>query len=370
MEGTGSGGTAEGDTLISIEGIIGTEFNDKITAGIAYGFGGDDFLQGGTLYGGDGNDELYGTSFIQGGAGADIIDGSSGITTADYSTSNVGVNINLFEGTAFGGHADGDVLTSIEWLNGSQHDDFLIGGNRILGGDGDDYIVGTSYVSDHQAWHVGYFDGGIGDDTIVLYGDEEFFMGGDSIIGGLGNDTVDFLNLDRGIQAGIDDNGNGGFDSVIGGMYPGYLESIENISGSNHDDSIEGNNLANILNGRDGNDYLSGRDGEDEIHGGDGTDWIYGGADNDILVGGDGNDEIGGNDGDDLLDGGTGNDYLTGGSGSDIAVYQGNVNKGQTTNFKFRKKRGLSPINAVISMEPASMRRWESGMSIPYMIKK
>ena len=96
--GAASGGDAQGDTLISIENVIGSAFADTLTAASA----------GSRLSGGDGNDRLVA------GAGADALDGGAGTDTADYSGSNAAVSVNLLSGTASGGYADGDTLTGIE----------------------------------------------------------------------------------------------------------------------------------------------------------------------------------------------------------------------------------------------------------------
>ena len=79
--GRGSGGTAVGDTLVSIEGVRGSNFDDTIIgndeANTLIGEDGDD-----SLFGMDGNDMLFdfgnGNDLLAGGKGNDVILGSSG----------------------------------------------------------------------------------------------------------------------------------------------------------------------------------------------------------------------------------------------------------------------------------------------------
>ena len=64
--GYGFGGTAEGDTLVGIENITGSWFNDFLT-----GNSGANVLSGG-----------WGNDSLQGGAGADTLNGGGGVDTA------------------------------------------------------------------------------------------------------------------------------------------------------------------------------------------------------------------------------------------------------------------------------------------------
>ena len=66
--------------------------------------------------------------------------------------------------------------------------------------------------------------------------------------------------------------------------------SIEDINGSQGDDTIIGNSSVNILNGYNGNDSLEGATGHDLLDGGAGNDLLHGGSAMDQLTGGAGAD--------------------------------------------------------------------------------
>ena len=175
---TQSGGHAEGDTLASIENIIGSAHDDTLT--------------------GDDSDNAF-----KGGPGADTLDGGDGNDTADYSgtpptivkagywTVTVGVTVNLATGNHKRGHAQGDTLTNIENITGSGHPDHITGdaaSNIIRGHGGGDILFG-----------------GAGDDTLyggggfnIMYGDD----GDDTLYGGAYDDWL---------------HGEGGNDTLRGG---------------------------------------------------------------------------------------------------------------------------------------------------------
>ncbi len=139
LTGAASGFHAEGDSLISIENLMGSRnFADTLIGDDGNnrldGFGEDD-----QLFGLDGND------ILNGGEGADLLDGGAKLDWAYYHRSTVGVNIDLSAGTATGGDAQGDTLISIELLYGSQFDDTLIGkagANTLTGNEGNDTLDG------------------------------------------------------------------------------------------------------------------------------------------------------------------------------------------------------------------------------------
>jgi Ca2+-binding RTX toxin-like protein len=131
--GTGEGGDAEGDTLIEMENIVGSNFSDWLI-----GDGGDNFLQGGlagdVLYGRDGDD------YLDGGAGDDTLQGDGG------------------DDVLAGGDGD-DILRGVsgnDGLHGGAGDDHL------YGGDGDDLLIGGAGFDE--------MNGGAGADTFVFYG--------------------------------------------------------------------------------------------------------------------------------------------------------------------------------------------------------
>ena len=156
-------------------------------------------------------------------------------------------------------------------LRGGAGDDVLAGndGNdKLYGGDGDDYILG-----------------GPGDDLID---------------GGAGNDWAAYEDATAGVtvdltKTGQQNTGGGGRDTLVG---------IENLYGSDFNDTLIGDAGDNMLVGGKGNDTLSGGKGDD------------------TLWGSEGNDTLDGGDGDDYLVGGAGDDIIKGGAGWDWSSYE------------------------------------------------
>lgn len=310
------GGDATGDVLTGIENLVGSAFNDTLagTAGVNL------------IRGGDGADSLSGlddNDVLKGGWGADGLAGGNGIDTAHYGLTSLteytdiagfhlgsavyiafedfqdyldgifgdtdvfspGVTVNLQTGLGSGGHAEGDMLNSIENVIGTINADTLIGdgGNNVLTGD----------------------------------------MGADTIDGGGGTDTADysFSSLDfvfpGFLSSGVTVNLLTGVNT--GGAAQGdVLTSIENLIGTAFNDVLTGDGANNSLTGGAGLDTLNGGDGDDFLDGGEGNDNLTGGAGMDILEGYAGNDNLNGGDGDDGLAGWEGNDNISGGDGTDV----------------------------------------------------
>ena len=211
-----------------------------------------------------------------------------------------------------------------------------------------------------------------GDDLIIdlVNGDDQFFgedgndrfvlgRGNDFVDGGAGSDTLDYTGIDFRVigDLGQDFIFADGVDEVRG---------VENIIGSDQDDTLRGDENRNVFHGMGGNDTLDGSRGGDVLYGDAGNDTItgrglmYGGDDNDTitssilhehhvpqpwrqgdtqygdggddtmtggfrsdkLFGGIGNDIIKGKTGNDLIHGGDGVNNLSGGSGTDTFVFQ------------------------------------------------
>ncbi|MEP1930385.1 MAG: hypothetical protein ABJJ37_03810 [Roseibium sp.] len=107
---TGSGGHAEGDTLVNIEGVVGSAFDDTLTgndsANDILGAGGDDVIDGGA-----GKDNLRGE------AGNDTLRGGTGVDTAIFSITRASAAISRSGNDIIVTSAEGtDTLTDVEFL--------------------------------------------------------------------------------------------------------------------------------------------------------------------------------------------------------------------------------------------------------------
>ncbi|OWJ65051.1 calcium-binding protein [Inquilinus limosus] len=314
LAGTGSGGEAQGDTFSGVENVNGSNVADTLIgnagANRLQGYDGNDTLQGG-----DGNDVLVG------GAGADSLNGGAGIDTASYYGDTVGVSVDLSTGKGIGGNAQGDVLIGIENVSGSRGNDSLTGnaGANVLNGyEGNDVLRGGA--------------------------------GADRLDGGAGTDTASYYTGTVGVAVDLS-TGKGTGGDAQGDV----LTGIENVSGSQGNDSLTGNAGANTLQGWNGNDVLRGGAGADRLDGGVGIDtasyWsestgvtvdlstgrgtggnaqgdilvsienVNGSRAGDTLIGNSGANVLNGYEGNDVLRGGAGKDTLAGGIGSDRFVF-------------------------------------------------
>ena len=190
--------------------------NDIVTGAAGsdqlFGYAGNDTLAGAAgadqLDGGDGSDVL------RGGAGADAIDGGAGIDTASYYTGATGVVVSLASGLGSGGEAQGDTLSGIENLSGSQGWDQLYGNagaNVLQGWNGNDLLVGRAGKDT--------LTGGAGADRF------QFTAIGDSVVGANADRITDFSRAqgDKIDLSGIDANtgaaGNQAFSFIGSGLF-------------------------------------------------------------------------------------------------------------------------------------------------------
>ncbi len=234
------------DSYIDLSGEIGSLVAGNtlnIAAGTviedAFAGDGDDVLLGNDadnrLWGGRGDDVL------KGGIGADTLEGGAGRDTAVYVGSVAGVAVDLEAGTSSGGDAEGDVLSGIEGVTGSDQGDQLSGSageNQLVGGAGDDVLDGRG-GDDNLVGGDGAdtLSGGAGDD--VLFGG----AGDDVFDGGAGNDIATYI----GMQADYTVTVNAESVTVAGGEGTDILQGVELLRFSDGDLWVAGDNTAAVI---------------------------------------------------------------------------------------------------------------------------
>ena len=281
------------DTLVNIEGLVGTRFDDILVA----------TADGMSLWGGDGNDFITGGSGddrIDGGAGDDILVGGAGQDSLLFRDADGPIRLFLGDDSPQDTGAGIDTISGFENVEGAYgHENYIVGtsgNNDLRGGQQDDRLYGAG-----------------GSDWLGGGGGEDYLDGGagaDEMGGGDGDDT--YVVDDAGdiiYEEGWSGSGN---DTILSSISWTLLTAsysldemnaysfIENVTlTGSANNSATGNNLANILTGNSGSNILSGLEGNDQL---------FGVAGNDSLVGGTGND---------TLDGGAGIDAMRGGLDDD-----------------------------------------------------
>jgi Ca2+-binding RTX toxin-like protein len=215
---TGGSGS---DTLISIENLTGSGFNDSLTGNIA-------------------------NNVLDGGAGSDFLNGATGADTMLGGDGNDSYAVD---------HA-GDLVSE---SNGS----LATGGNDIVYSYLAAYTL-TANVERLRLMLAGASNGtGNALDNTLYAGD-----GNNVLDGAAGNDTVSYAFATAGVNLNLATAGA----QATGGSASDTLISIENLIGSGFNDSLIGNTANNVLNGGAGSDFLNGATGADTMLGGDGTD--------------------------------------------------------------------------------------------------
>ncbi len=212
-------------------------------------FGGDDVfnLQGDTgpdfLSGGAGNDTFnFGASYndasqVDGGSGNDVVnlDGDYGYVTLGYMTSIETVKLADGHFYNLGAHPIANQTIDATALNAgfSVVEDTLFinsGAVTLLGGASNDTLVGGK--------------------------------GNDVFDGGAGSDTIDYSRATGGVTVNLSITTG---QSVGGGEGTDTLRNVENITGSQYNDTLTGNSGDNIFFASGGHDTIVGGGGSDTV---------------------------------------------------------------------------------------------------------
>jgi Ca2+-binding RTX toxin-like protein len=151
--------------------IRGSAFNDIL-------------ISDGTLLnlgGGDGDDELHNGYWLDGGAGADVLEGTAGGGVANYGGSSIGITVNMLNTAQNTGDAAGDTYSKITGLWGSEHDDVFTAADsdplpltlgvdpfNLTGNGGDDILTGGAGIN--------ALNGGTGHDTLFGGAEADTFV--------------------------------------------------------------------------------------------------------------------------------------------------------------------------------------------------
>ena len=257
----GVGGDAQGDTIINVENLIGSNFNDTLV-----GDSRDNILTGGA-----GNDILNGA------AGADVMHGGAGDDIYVVDSLDDVVLENASEG------ADA-VSSSVSYMLDANFEGLTLTGSAIRGVGNELANVMNGNASNNILFGA---DGG---DTLYGYAGNDTLDGGagaDALVGGIGNDT--YVVDDPGDV--VTENAGEGTDTVLTSAGSTTLfANIENLTLTGRAVNGTGNAADNIITGNTGDNTLAGAEGADTLFGGAGNDILDGGTGVDVMVGGLGDD--------------------------------------------------------------------------------
>jgi hypothetical protein len=303
VSGRGVGGDAEGDTYSHIQNVIGSAYDDVFVAGIDSrvfngGSGGSDTVNYGASTGGiianmvtmtgsggyaDNNtyvniQNIVGSSsgdiFISG-AGANHFDGGSGGSdTVSYASSDAGVTVSLFDGSASGGYAQGDTLLHIQNVIGSNFNDLFIASadnNRFDGGGGVNTVsyeksvggvtvdltntigtgTGSTYANGDSYINIQNLIGSIYDDIFIASADANKLDGGTQSA----HNRVSYENSNAAVT--VDLNYTDGTGTSGGYAAGDKLINIQDLTGSSGNDTFVASNVANNFDGGAGSNTVS-----------------------------------------------------------------------------------------------------------------
>ncbi len=379
-------GEAAGDTLTSVEALVGSAFGDTLhgTSGQQLSGGdGDDLLTDAeTMFGGNGNDTLASGYSVYGGSGNDSLEGRF-VDGGDGGDTLSGI---FGQGpvTLQGGEGD-DSFVSRFFPFQPTTDDLFIGGNGndtlniSVTNAGFSYSVhntgsliavgvtgqGVDTVQGIEVLRVARNQAGPGGNSVVF---DSFALSSFQVLAASVSDaqavegaltgntirftvslsyapllpvTVNYATADGTAVAGSDFTAasgsvtfNAGETSkvvdvvVLNDLVTESTESFAlNLTGVTNGVIGDGVGVGTIVDD-DSGVSLTGTSGADSLVGGDGDDTLDGAAGNDTLRGGGGHDSLLGGDGNDLILGGGGGDALYGGAGNDSLSGQGTASDG------------------------------------------
>ena len=317
INGTTGNDTLTGDTIDSgsydtLNGLAGNDVlnsllgNDKLNGGL-----GDDVLNGGggsdTMTGGDGSDIYYVDNIGDVVTETNVLASTGGtdLVNSYLSAYTLGANVEI-----------GRILaTGAATLSGNTLNNVIYAGNGVNNLDG---LGGTDTLSYQFATTTGL--SGV---TLNL-----------SVLNGSGQSTA------------------------IGISGADLIKGIENIIGSNYNDTITGNAGNNVLNGLLGADKLIGGLGNDSLNGGLGTDKLIGGKGQDNLTGGAGRDTFTFAAGDNGITAATLDkilDYAKGAVGTgDFIDYSANLTKGGNANIATASQASINQSRGIATFASGS----------------
>ena len=241
------------DTLTSVEHLIGSAFNDKLTGNSTFN----------TLDGGAGNDSLNGA------AGADTLIGGSGNDSYFIDNKKDVVVEKHNEGTDH-------VSSSITYTLPVNVENLTLIGASALNGTGNflaNKMVGNS-AANRFIGGAGFdlLDGSAGNDTLDGGAGKDTLIGGagkDIMIGGSGDDSYSVDN----VSDVVTEDANAGTDLVSSSVSYLLPINVENLTLTGTAAlNGTGNDQANVMVGNAANNQLNGGSGADILIGGRGND--------------------------------------------------------------------------------------------------
>jgi Ca2+-binding RTX toxin-like protein len=269
------GGSTGVDTLLNIENIIGSKFDDT--------FRGDTEIANTFNGGADESGETNGDTVDY----SDLINSNDRIN-ADLSA---GIGYGTVEITVNNIPKLSDRLEAIENVIGTNGNDTFRGdsGNNTFDGNVGSDTVSYSYITNNTDGVVIDLANTTSDNaTVGSSSDIDRIVNIENVIGSDNNDTI---KLKSGNTANIIDGGSGtdtlSYESYVGGVTVNLgittsqtvssgdidtISGIENLIGGAGNDILTGSEFANSINSGAGNDTIKASDGADILVGGDGID--------------------------------------------------------------------------------------------------